>query len=86
MEKEQAYRDKDSEAGVKKWSSKAVIIKMAQRQPLNIANIKSQEPEGNSDVPYFEETASPEILRINEIVLATTATKRTFTKDSWKEQ
>ena len=37
MEKEQAYRDEDSE----KWSPKAVIMKMAQRQLLNIVNIKS---------------------------------------------
>ena len=51
---------------VRQWSPKPVIMKMAQRQPLNIVNIKSQkktnlEPEGNSDVQYSEETASPDI-------------------------
>ena len=47
---------------IKKWSPKAGIMKMAHRRPLNIVNITSQEPEGNSDVSYSEQTARSEIL------------------------
>ena len=42
-------------------------MKMAQRQPLNVVNIKSQKTQiwnlkEIRDVPYSKETASPEIL------------------------
>ena len=40
LDKEQAYRDKDSEG--RKWSLKAVIAKMTQRQPLKLVNMKNQ--------------------------------------------
>ena len=41
MGKEPAYRDKDSEAGDKEMVSESNVMKVAQRQPLNIVNIKS---------------------------------------------
>ena len=56
---------------IKKWSPKAVIMKMVQRQPLNIVHIKNQKTQ------IWNLT---EILRfcLKEMVLATVATERTF--------
>ena len=45
---------------ITKWSPKAVIMKMAQRAS-ECSEHQDLEPEGNSDVPYTEETANPEI-------------------------
>ena len=42
LKNEQAYRDKDSEAGDEEMLSEVVIMKMAQRQPLKLVNIKNQ--------------------------------------------
>ena len=67
LEKEQAYRDKESEAGDKEMVSESsdnedgteTASEISEHQESENADL---EPEGNSDVPYSEETASPEIL------------------------
>ena len=67
LEKEQAYRDKESEAGDKEMVSESsdnedgteTASEISEHQESENADL---EPEGNSDVPYSEETASLEIL------------------------
>ena len=67
MGKEQAYRDKDSEAGDEELVSESsdnedgseTASEYGERQELENTNL---EPKRNSDVQYSEETASPEIL------------------------
>ena len=67
MGKEQAYRDKDSEAGDEEMVSESndneggseTASEYSKHQELENINL---EPKGNSDVQYSEETASPEIL------------------------
>ena len=92
LEKEQAHRTviaiKIVTLVIKKRSPKVVIMKTAQRQPLNIVNIKELknpdlEPEGNSDVPFHSILKKPQIQRfcLKEKVLATVAKERTFMKE-----
>ena len=67
MEKERAYRDKDSEAGDEVMVSESsdnedsteTASEYRDHQESENSNL---EPEGNSDVQYSEETASPDIL------------------------
>ena len=67
LEKEQAYRDKDSEAGEKEMVSESsdneddteTASEYSEHQESENPDL---EPEGTSDVPYTEETASSEIL------------------------
>ena len=70
---------------MKKSSPKAVIMKMAQRQPLNIVNIKSQKAQiwNLKEIQTFHILKKPQVQRfcLKEKVLATIATERTFTKE-----
>ena len=67
MEKEKAYRDKDSEAGDEEMVSESsdnedgteTASEYSEHQESENPDL---EPEGNSGVPYSEGTASPEIL------------------------
>ena len=64
LEKEQAYHDKDSEAGDKEMVSESSNNEDDTETASEISDQESEnpdlEPEGNSDVPYSEE--SSEIL------------------------
>ena len=66
LEKEQAYQDKDSEAGDKEMVSESSDNEDDTETASEISDQESEnpdlEPDGNSDVPYSEETASSEIL------------------------
>ena len=85
LEKEQAYRDKDSEAGDKEMVSEnsnnedgtETASEYSEHQESENPDL---EPDGNANVSYFEETASSEIL-LKGKVLAAIATERTFTKE-----
>ena len=70
---------------MKKPSPKAVIMKMAQRQPLNIVNIKSQKDQiwNLKEIQTFHILKKPQVQRfcIKEKVLATIITEKTFTKE-----
>ena len=67
IEKERAYRDKDSEAGDEEIVSESsdnedgteTASEYSEHQESENTNL---EPEGNSDVQYSKETASPDIL------------------------
>ena len=66
LEKEQAYRDKDSEAGDKEMVSESsdneddteTASEYSEHQESENPDLELQ---GNSDVPYTEETTSSEI-------------------------
>ena len=66
LEKEQAYQDEDSEAGDKEMVSESSGNEDDTETASEISDQESEnpdlEPDGNSDVPYSEETASSEIL------------------------
>ena len=83
-EKEQAYPDKDSEAGDKEMVSESSDNEDDTETASEISDQESEnpdlEPEGNSDVSYSEETASSEILLK---VKGPIATERTFTKEQY---
>ena len=70
---------------MKKSSPKTGIMKMAQRQPLNIVNVKSQKAQiwNMKEIHTFHILKKPQVQRfcLKEKVLATIATERTFTKE-----
>ena len=86
MEKEQAYRDKNSEAGDEEMLSESSDNEDGTETASEYSKHQKSEnpdlePEGNSsDVSYTVKSASSEIL-LKEKVLATVATERTFTKE-----
>ena len=59
---------------MKKWSPKVVIMKKAQRQPLNIVNTKNQKTQiwNLKEIQRFF---------VKEKVFAAIATERTFAKE-----
>ena len=69
----------------KKWSSKAVSMKMTQRLPLNIVNIKSQKTQiwNLKEIQTFHILKKPQVQRfcLKEKVFAAIAAERTFTKE-----
>ena len=67
LEKEQAYRDKDSDAGDEEILSESSDNEDGTETASEYSKHQKSEnpdlePEGNADVPYSEETASPDIL------------------------
>ena len=85
LEKEQAYRDKESEAGDKEMVSESSDNEMAQRQPLKLVNIKNQKIQiwNLKEIQTFHILKKPQVRRfcLKEKFLATVATERTFTKE-----
>ena len=62
-----------------------MVMKMAQRQPLNIVNITSQKTQmwNVKEIQTFQILKKPQVQRfcLKEKVFGTIATERTFTKE-----